>query len=75
MRRRRILIVQAGLVVALFATVVLLLWPRPDLITRENIERIREGMSREEMEAILGAPGDYRTRPAECIVGSLMGRP
>jgi hypothetical protein len=39
----------------------LVLWPRPDRITRENFDRIRKGMSRAEVEAILGPPGDYRT--------------
>jgi hypothetical protein len=30
-------------------------------LTQENFDRIKEGMSREEAEAILGPPGDYRT--------------
>ena len=38
------------------------LWPsRPNQITKENRDRIKEGMSRAEVEAILGPPGDYRT--------------
>jgi hypothetical protein len=38
-----------------------LLWPHPDHITRANSDRIREGMSREELYALLGPPGDYRS--------------
>ena len=41
------------------------LWPRADRITRENSNRIREGMCRAEVEAILGPPGDYRTALGE----------
>jgi hypothetical protein len=45
---------------------VVVLWPRPpSRITRENLHRIREGMSRAEVEAILGPPGDFSTGPAE----------
>jgi hypothetical protein len=39
------------------------LWPRADRLARENYERVRRGMSRPEVEAILGPPGDYRTGP------------
>jgi hypothetical protein len=48
---------------ALLAVGAFVLWPRPDRITRENFERITEGMSRTEVYAILGHPGDYRTGP------------
>jgi hypothetical protein len=59
MRRRKLLVVLAGLaVVVAVGTVVL--WPRPDRVTRENYDRIRTGMGRAEVEAILGQPGDYR---------------
>jgi hypothetical protein len=63
MRRRKLLAV-AGLTV-LVAAGAFILWPRPDRITRENFDRIREGMNREEVYAILGPPGDYRTGPAK----------
>jgi hypothetical protein len=44
--------------------VTLLLPPRASRVTRANYERIEEGMSRAEVEEILGGPpGDYRTRP------------
>ncbi len=32
-------------------------------ITEANYDRIRWGMERDELETILGRPGDYRTRP------------
>jgi hypothetical protein len=44
---------------------VFVLWPRPDRITQENCDRIKEGMSFAEVEAILGPPGDYRTGPTD----------
>ena len=62
MRRPKLLLALAGLGVAV-AVGVVVLWPQPgDRITRENFDRIREGMSRAEVEAIFGGrPGDYRT--------------
>jgi hypothetical protein len=70
MRRRTLLVVLAGLAVVGAAGVVL--WPRPRLrITRENLERIKEGYDRiergmtlSEVVDILGPPGDYRTGPS-----------
>jgi outer membrane protein assembly factor BamE (lipoprotein component of BamABCDE complex) len=64
MRRRKLLVALAALVVVV-AVGVLVLWPRADRvteanlerITEANLERIKEGMSRAEVEAILGAPG------------------
>jgi hypothetical protein len=38
-----------------------LFWPGPNWITEENARRVRVGMNRSEVEAILGPPGDYRT--------------
>ena len=46
----------------------LVLWPPTDpasRITQENFERIKEGMSRAEVEAILGPAGDYSTGPTQ----------
>ncbi len=40
-----------------------LLWPSPSRVTRENFDRIRERMSRAEVEAILGPPGVYANGP------------
>jgi hypothetical protein len=67
MRRRTLLVVIAGL--AVVATGAWLLWPRPERITQENCDRIRIGMSRAEVEAILGPPGDYRTGRGEMDYG------
>ena len=70
MWRRTLLVALAALAVVVAAGVVVL-WPRPSLrITLENCKRIREGMSRAEVEAILGPPGDYRTGPGETGHGS-----
>jgi hypothetical protein len=43
---------------------VAMLRPRPeqDRITPANFERIQRGMTRAEVEAILGPPGDFQTR-------------
>jgi hypothetical protein len=60
MRRRKLL---GTLVLGLVALVAVVVWPRPDRITRENFERIKNGMSRVEVEAILGPPEDYSTGP------------
>jgi hypothetical protein len=53
----------AGL--ALVTLGVFVLWPRPGRITRESFQWLRVGMSRPELEAILGPPGDYRTGVGE----------
>jgi hypothetical protein len=76
-RAKRLLwIAAAGLAVVLGGEGFLFLartWPnmfaRPG-ISRQNAERIRCGMSRSEVEAILGGPaGDYRTGPTSELNG------
>jgi hypothetical protein len=63
-RKLRWVLVLAGLFVALAAGMVAL-WPRSFQITEENCDQIREGLSRAEVEAILGAPpDDYRSAPS-----------
>jgi hypothetical protein len=69
MRRRRSLVL-AGVVLALAVGIPAAIWfpgwyqrfARSQLIDREHCDRIKEGMSRAEVEAILGGgPGDYTT--------------
>jgi hypothetical protein len=63
--RRRKLLAAVGLAVVVAAGMVVL-WPRanqPDRVTEENYDRIQHGMTRTEVEAILGSPGDYTTGP------------
>jgi hypothetical protein len=60
MRRRTLLVVLAGLAVVGAAGVVLLRL-QEDRVTRANYDRIQIGMSRADVEAILGPPGDYST--------------
>jgi outer membrane protein assembly factor BamE (lipoprotein component of BamABCDE complex) len=59
MRRRYLLF---GLLAAMIALVAgtCFLWPRTSAITEENYAKIRVGMTREEVEAVLGGPaGNY----------------
>jgi hypothetical protein len=64
--RNRVDAVILGLLVLGIAAV--LAWPQPDLnlVTQENFDRISDGMSRAEVEAILGPPGDYTTGRSQC---------
>jgi hypothetical protein len=73
MRRQKQRWVVAGLTVALVA--VFVVWPRPERITLENVySRASSGMSRTEIEAIYGPPGDYSTGPLS-VVGPTLHRP
>lgn len=62
MRRRRLRGALTLGLVAVLAAGGFELWPRPNRITWD-FNRIEPGMSRAEVEAILGPPGDYRTGP------------
>jgi hypothetical protein len=62
-RRHKLLAATAVGLAVLVAAGAFVLWPRADRITRENFNRIHKWMSRAEVEAILGAPGDHTTRP------------
>ena len=59
MRRRTLLVALAGLAVVVAAGAVVL-WPR-SRITQDDSDRIKIGMTRAEVQAILGPPGDHRT--------------
>jgi hypothetical protein len=65
---RRWKLVAAEVQAALVTAGSFALWPRADRITRENCERIQSqsrngAMTLAQAVAILGPPGDYRTRP------------
>jgi hypothetical protein len=68
MRKWKLLVALTGLAVVVAAG-VFVLWPRQELdqITQENCDRIREGMNREQVEAILGPPGYYATEPVVAL--------
>jgi hypothetical protein len=63
MRRRKLLAAKVAGLAVLVAVGAFALWPRADRITRENFDRIQNGMSQAEVEAVLGPPGDYRSGP------------
>jgi hypothetical protein len=69
MRRRRLRWVLAGLAVLLLVAGAFVLWPQPERFTRENCGRVEEGMTRAEVESLLGPPGDYRTGPSDYDAG------
>ena len=64
MRRRKLLVMLVGLAVV-GAVGMAVLWPRADRITQANCDQIREGMTRSEVETILGPVGDYSSGPTE----------
>jgi hypothetical protein len=63
-------IVLAGILAAcvcLTLGVLALLPPRPG-VTEANVERIEDGMTREEVEALLGGPGEFSyPRPSKAL--------
>jgi hypothetical protein len=72
MRRRKWLAALAVGMVALVTTGAFVLRPQPSRVTRENAGRIQKGMTRTEIEAILGPPGDYSTGPTNSVRQHLM---
>lgn len=65
MRRRKLRWVVRLTLAALVAAGALALSPQRDRITPENFDRIRAGMSRSEVEAILGRHGDFSSGPLQ----------
>jgi hypothetical protein len=63
--RRSLLL--AVIVLAVAAGGLWLLWPR-DRVTEETYERIREGMSLEEVEQIIGGPGKVHPESIRDII-------
>jgi hypothetical protein len=73
-RRWRFLFAVPALL-ALVGTCALLAWPRASAITRENEARIREGMTPDELRAILGGPPrDASSGPTDLDPDALAGR-
>ncbi len=84
MRKRRAELLALGVALSVNAVGMLLLWvaprpepvpnspaPPPPRVTRENLYRIKYGMTRAEVEAILGPPGDYTTPPGDGVWTSM----
>ena len=68
MRRRKLRWVLAGLaagLVAVVAFVVFVAWLRPDPVRVENFQLLQVGMSKPEVYAVLGVPGEYLSRDAD----------
>jgi hypothetical protein len=63
MKRQTVLVGLLGLVLVVAGAFVLL--PRSNRVTRENFDRIRDGMSEDEVYAVLGRSGDYANGPTE----------
>jgi hypothetical protein len=65
-RKRKLLTVLTLLAVVLIIGAGVASIPgRSPLITQADSEKLQPGMSRREVEAILGPPGDYRTGPGQ----------
>jgi hypothetical protein len=64
MRRRTLLVAGGGLAVVVAAG-AMVLWSPTNLVTEENCKRIHQGMTRTQVEEILGPPGDYTTGPVK----------
>jgi hypothetical protein len=61
---RKLLIGLLAVALVLFGALLPLVLPRHCPVNRGAFERIEEGMTQAEVEAILGGPpGDYRTQP------------
>ena len=60
--------VALAVALALTGAVLALAWPRPSHVTQANFDRIKEGMGRADVEALLGPPGDYTTGPTAVVL-------
>jgi hypothetical protein len=61
MTRRKLIGVLAPGLLVLLAAGAFVAWPRSDRISATNFHRLRVGMSKAEVETILGPAGDHRT--------------
>lgn len=74
--RRRVPLIVLPPVLAAAAVCAAMVWPRPSAITRENEARVHEGMTRDELAAILGGPPrDESTGPTDCDPNGLTHAP
>jgi hypothetical protein len=65
MKRKRLALAVVVLAV-LVATAAWVMWPQRSRVTKENYARITAGMTRRDVETVLGGPpGDYRSGPTE----------
>jgi hypothetical protein len=63
---KKLLLALLAVALLLLGAMLPLVLPRHCPVNRVACERIKEGMTQEEVHAILGGPpGDYRTRPAK----------
>jgi len=65
MRRRKLRWVLVGLAIVLVGGAAFMAWSRPDPLRVDNFKLLRVGMSKPEVYAVLGRPGEYLTRDAE----------
>jgi hypothetical protein len=66
MSRRKVQVTRVIALAMLLLAVTLFIWGpsgHADRITRENFDRIQKGVTRAEVEEILGPPEDYSTGP------------
>jgi hypothetical protein len=65
---RKLFLALVAVALLLFGAAFPLLFPRPSPVTKAAYDRIENGMTLAEVEAILGGPaGDHRTRPTEML--------
>jgi hypothetical protein len=63
------LLVVLVVLLVLLGTMLLLIFPQESRVTKAAFDRIEEGMTLAEVEAVLGGPeGDYRTRPTGLVL-------
>jgi hypothetical protein len=71
-RRRIGFLIGVAVGLLLVGTLLPIVLPRPSPVTLAVFERIEQGMTRAEVEGVLGGPpGDYRTRPTSRVWISL----
>jgi hypothetical protein len=73
---RKLLIALLAVALVLCGASLALVAPRHCSVNRAACDRIKEGMTRAEVEQILGGPpGDYRTRPGPAVPSTFVSAP